>query len=222
MRLRILCAGLWLFLLSSLSIAGESLFQRAWDHAWQGEYKAAVKGYLNFAKANSGHDLAPVALFNAASIQQVEMENLDAAEEGFHELVDRYPDTKWAAEAYSRLAEIALVREDIRSAVNHYRQALMHSSGDDYRMPDIWITGVIGSCRESLAHLEDPVLTVEIYKDISAYIPSGDAAAETAYNLGEALRAIERNEEAAHEKTDKRTAQEYNQKNDRGVQPGQP
>jgi tetratricopeptide (TPR) repeat protein len=199
MRQRILCAGLLLFLLSSVSIAGVGLFQQAWDHAWQGEYQAAVKGYLKFAKANTGHDLAPVALFNAASIHQVEMEDLDAAEGGFQELLSRYPDTKWAAEAYSRLAEIALTRDDVKSAVDHYRQALMHSSGDDYRMPDTWIAGVMGGCRESLADLDDPVLTVEIYEDISAYIPSGDMAAEAAYSLAAALKATDRDGEAAHE-----------------------
>ncbi|TKJ41641.1 hypothetical protein CEE37_03480 [candidate division LCP-89 bacterium B3_LCP] len=173
------------------------LFQQSWDLNWRGDHQGAVRGYLEFAKANSKHELAPVAMYNAASINFLELNDFDAARDGFLELVQEHPATKWTAEAYSCLARIALADENPRQAVDYYRQALKLSSGDNYSLPDTWIDEVLQNFRDNLTDLNDPEFTLNVYRDIAAFIPPGNQAAEAKYNLGMVLKETDRNEEAA-------------------------
>ncbi len=173
------------------------LFQQAWDLNWRGEHAAAVSGYEQFASDNVGQTLAPVALFNAASITMVEMGDIDAARMKFKELTETYPGTKWTADSYRRLAEIALEKGDIKVAVDNYKLGLKNYRGEDFEMPDVWVTEMIDGCRDNLVAIDDPGYSVIVYEDVLAFIPHGSIFAETQYNLAGALKSLGRNEEAA-------------------------
>ena len=197
MNRRLITILLLLAFVASVSVAGD-LFQDAMDHFRRGNYEAAVKGYLKFAEANAKDERAPVALFNAASINMVEVEDLPAAKGGFLELVSKYPDTKWAAEGYRRLAEISLALNDLPQALDYYRLGLKHAAGNGYEMPEVWISEMVQACQMHLAEMDDPAKTIEVYRDITGYIPSGEGAAQARYNLAQVLKTVGRREEAAN------------------------
>jgi tetratricopeptide (TPR) repeat protein len=194
---RIIALFTIVFLAALVQAETNDVFQQAWDNAWQGEHAAAIQSYQQFADENADHTLAPVAMFNAASLTMVELEDLETAKQSFGELVEKYPETKWAAEGYCRLAEIAVAQEKPKDGVNYYLEGLKRAEGDDYRMPEIWFTNALEGCQQSLDGLENPEYEIDVYKKLMDYIPPGNAAAETMYNLGNALKESDQQEEAA-------------------------
>lgn len=181
----------------SLATAGD-LFQQAWDHAWRGEYKEAAKGYQKFAKSQSDHPLAPVALFNAASINMVEIGDLKSAEKQFEEVTEKYPNSKWAAESSRRLAEISVQNGDFAAALAYLQESLIHASAKGVDMPDSWTAEVVSDCQDYVQDLNDPDVAVHVYQELVKVIPPGESAAETHYHLALAFKAVDRSEEAAH------------------------
>ncbi|MBU0519868.1 tetratricopeptide repeat protein [bacterium] len=185
-------------LLAALAIADTiDPLQQAWDHTWQGDFDKAIASYQAFAKQNADHEYAPVALFNAASIKMDELGDAKGAQKDFEKLIDKYPGSKWAAEAYCRLGEIALERSDRKAAVQYFQNGLKRLSGENYRMPDFWVNQAVEACQSSLAELHDPVFEIAVYQDLAQFMPPGEAAVNMVIALGEAQIAASNEQDAA-------------------------
>jgi tetratricopeptide (TPR) repeat protein len=178
-------------------LAGENSLQQAWDHAWKGDYKAAVNEYRTFAKTQPDHPQAVVALYNAASIALTQMGQKDEAGKLFAELVNKYPDTRWAAESCRRLSLIALEGKRPQEASGYFRQALAKARTKDYQMPETWIAGLAQDWRSHLPELGNPALAMEMYQEVLKVMPPGESAAQTQFELAGMLKTSGKEEQAA-------------------------
>jgi len=186
--------------LLAAAVYAESLspMQQAWNFTWKGDYNSAIASYQAFVEKNGDNDLAPVALFNSGSIKADQLSDIEGAQQDFERLTQLYPDTKWAAEAWCRLGEIALQSEDQKKAVNCYKNALQHLSGDDYEMSDYWIGQTMQACQNSLNELDDAAFKLSVYQELAQFTPPGETAINMTMALGEAQLAAGEEEQAAN------------------------
>jgi len=177
--------------------SNDDLFMSGGDLLQRGDFAEAAKCYGKFARANAEHRLAPTALFNAASIAMMEMGELVKAKEGFLALTERYPQTKWATESYRRLAEICQEQGDFREAIVFYRLGLSFAEGEEYDMPEPWVREMAVGCRDCLDSLNNPQLSMEVFREISEFALPGEAAAQSKYDYAQACKAAGMEKEAA-------------------------
>ena len=178
---------------------GADLFQKACDELTKGSFEKAVEYFQEFAEKNPEHYLSPAALFNAASLYMVNLENLEAARKGYVDIAEEFPASKWAAESYRRLAEIAQTGENHREALNFYRLGLQFAEGEGYSMPQSWVNEMTDGCQQCLDTIDDPQITVDIYRQLTEYSLPGETAAQNQFNYASALKELGREEEAAQE-----------------------
>ncbi|MFH1861787.1 MAG: tetratricopeptide repeat protein [bacterium] len=195
---RILLTGFLLMAVCGLALGEtDNLLRRGWDQTWRGDHRGAVQSYRQFAASHAEHPQAPAALFHAASISLTKLNEPYAAQQTFLELTEKYPNTKWAAESFHRLAEIAEQAGDSEAALQYFSSGLRVSQGEDYRMPDIWISQMVQGCQTLTSALADPLKAIDVYQQITPYLPPGDVAAQMQYQLATALRGAGRTVEAA-------------------------
>lgn len=186
-------------ILASVSVyaAADNLFEQSGEYLWKGKFQEAVKGYEQFAEDNAEHHLAPAALFNAANIVLMEINDTETAMKHYQQIVNDYPGTKWAAESCRRMAEIAQAEGNRLKTAEFCRLGLKNCAGEGFEMPDSWLEDMAGRCGESLAALNNPELMAETYTEIIEFMPHGEIRARTLYQLAEALEAVGREQEAA-------------------------
>lgn len=194
---RLFLSFIFIFAAFSAFAAAAGLFQTAGEYLVKGKYEEAVKCYRDFSTANPEHRLAPAALFNAASITQSELKDIDASKAGYTAAAQKYPGTKWAAESYRRLGEIAAEAGDSKTALDYYKLGLQNSRGEDYEMPDYWVRDIARKCGEIGSGITDPQEKLAALREIVEFIPPGDDAAACAYSIVGALNELNRREEAA-------------------------
>ncbi|MBL7191565.1 tetratricopeptide repeat protein [bacterium] len=188
-----------IILLFSITVFPETTvnFSHYDNYLLEGRYSEAVTDYRQFAVENYNHRLAPAALFNAASIAQLELNDIEAAKNDFLRLTEEFPKSKWTAEAYRRLGEIARNENDFNSALKYYQMGIQSAEGEDYAMPEFWTAGLAQQCRDCLGETGDKALTVKILQELTQYMPSGDAVRECKYQLAAALKELDRKDETA-------------------------
>ena len=172
-------------------------FESANFLAEEGNFQTAVSHYQKFAARNSDNRLAPSALFNAASILHTEIKDNKAAIETFTKLANQFPNTKWAAESYRRLMEIALDSEDHMKAVEYCGLGIKHASAEGGIMPPAWFQQMAESSTNSANMIDDFDAKIRAYIQLVEYLPHGRLRAATMLQLAEAFESVGKMEEAS-------------------------
>jgi len=172
-----------------INVSSGNLFEKAGYLLEQGKFQEAVSEYENFAAANSTHYLAPAALFNAANIKLVELKDEIRAKKDFKNLIKKYPDTRWTAESYRRLAEISAGKGDKVQAVEYYALGMQSAVNENYIMSEDWINRMARACAESIDGIQDDDVKIESYSKVLNYIPHGDDRASAMLHLAETYEA---------------------------------
>ena len=194
---KIICLFLFSSLLIFMGCSSDISFESANYLAEKGDYRLAVKQYEKFASKNSNDRLAPAALFNAASIIQLEINDNKAAEAMFKKLAEQHPNTKWAAESYRRLMDMAREAGDHSAAVEYCNLGIKNATGVGSSMPPSWFQEMTEACTNSANMIEDFDLKIKTYMQLVEYLPHGRIRAATLLQLAEAFETVGKKDEAA-------------------------
>lgn len=183
-------------LLPLSNVYGNPLFIEAGDLLTKGKYAEAVKLYNQFAEQNREHELAPAAIFNAASISQVELQDYKAAVQGYAAIINDHPDSKWKAEAYLRTGEILLEDSKNTAAFDCLRNALETAEACGYAT-EYWVNNVAGRCTGCIESIENEASRISAYRELTAMMPAGSAAAQVKYSYARLLKNTGKEQESA-------------------------
>ena len=105
-----------------LFAAQRALFTRALIAVEQEQWEDASKDFIKLAETWEKSYLAPISLFNAASVME-ELGDIEDAKRAYSEIIDSYSTTSAdVPEALFNLGRIAEVEDDIDTAIENYKQ----------------------------------------------------------------------------------------------------
>lgn len=182
----------------TVSSTAGSLFLDAGTMLSKGKYADAVKMYEKFAADNPQDRLAPAALFNAAGIQAVELNNPDAAIANYKKAAAMERGSKWKAESCRRLGDLYSQKGMNKEAFDYYSLAFKSVGESDLNTQN-WLAGTAESCQKCLDANSDPAEKLKSYKMLLELLPSGNAAVNCRYQYAKSLRETGQQKQSADE-----------------------
>jgi|GEM_PF-1407840 len=178
--------------------AADSLFSQAGVMLTKGEFQKAVELYEKFVKDNPQDRLSPAAIFNAASIRQLELCDNKSALKDFRRLIKQYPHSPYTAEAHRRCGEIHLEMGNLESAFQSFTEAIA-AAVDNENTSDFWLNQIAEQGRSCLEKIDNASFKLEGYKQLLQILPYGDGLAQSFYRYAGLLKDQGRESEAAKE-----------------------
>ncbi len=121
----VLCfvAGAWYFTRDRTDL--RISFERAQEDWRSARYEEAISAFLEIQKEHPESELAPEALWEAATIFYFNLYDISNAMHYFYRLIAEYPQSRLALESHLKLAEIFEVElNESLNALSHWEQAL--------------------------------------------------------------------------------------------------
>ncbi|KPL06154.1 hypothetical protein AMJ86_09725 [bacterium SM23_57] len=165
------------------------LFNLGITDVWESRWQDGAKHFQQAAQTDKNHELAPVAMFNAANIEFLVNQNNEKALELFWKVIDLSPQSVWAAESYRRMAEISQTADKQKEVAEYYGKALEIGATHQQQLTDAWITTVSMATAGILSKLGDIDATITLYSGLVDKITEGQPAAQVRYGLAEAYEA---------------------------------
>ncbi len=165
------------------------LFRMGEADLWNSRWGESVKHFREAANSEPGNPLAVVALYNAANVEFLANQNPKAAMELYQDVIDRDPESVWAADSWRRMAECAQELGQSDDAVTYYMQALQVGTGFSDQLTDYWINEVSLAIAAALESTGDVDKAIDYYSQLSDQITSGETAGQLRFSLGESYEA---------------------------------
>jgi tetratricopeptide (TPR) repeat protein len=187
-----------LVILSALLTAAwaEDEFAKAARLESSGEYEAAIAEYESFLSNNPQDRLAPLAAMTVANIQNLALENTEAAIIGYDRVLKEYGQSEWASEAARRKGECLQSSEQWEAAATAYGLALTLVG----QAPDIstnWVNEVSLAAADCYYELGDRSQVIETYEQALERSLPPHSEASILYRLADSYEANSQLEKAA-------------------------
>jgi len=194
-----LCVIIAIFTLTAEAL-GETrdLFLQAGKLLSAGDFIQAAEYYDRYAESCPGEDLSAAAIFNAASIRQMELNDNDAALKGFRLLIKEYPASQYTAEAFRRCGEITMETGEAEDAFDDFAQAVKCSRQNE-NTTSYWLNQVAELSRNCLEQVKDKTAKLNGCRMMKELLPCGPAKAQNSYHYAGLLKEAGRTAEAAEE-----------------------
>ncbi len=153
--------------------ADDNLFSQAGTMLTKGEFTQAVELYEKFVKDNPDDRLAAAAIFNAASIRQLELTDNKTALKGFQRLIKQYPASPYTAEAHRRCGEINQEMGKLERAFHCFTKAIA-AAADHENTPDFWLNQIAEQSRSCLEKIDNRDFQLEGYIQLLTILPYGE------------------------------------------------
>jgi tetratricopeptide (TPR) repeat protein len=161
------------------------VFQNGAQHLWESRWDEAASQFRQGAQLDPENPLTTVALFNAANIELLINEDPEEAMELYRGVVNRAPESVWAAESWRRMAECAESLSDNDHAVEYLGKALNIGSSYRDQLTDAWTAQVSLAMVGILSQLDDIDAAVAHYKSLREQVTQGEPAAQIRFGLGQ-------------------------------------
>jgi len=173
----------WLAI-GSVAAQAEDPFSDATRHIMAGDYEAAIEVYDTYVENAPQGEHAALAAFGAGSLQQLALEDPEAAVRSFDRVLTGYRQSPWAPEAARRKAECLQAVENWGEAGSAYQAALELAVAQSEGPGADWINEVSLAAADCFYELGDRERVVETYERALDQSLPPNAAATTHYRVG--------------------------------------
>jgi len=162
----------------------------------ESRWEQSVMHFLQAAELDRNHPLSVVSLYNAANVEFLVNHNPGKATELFQQVVDKSPQSVWAAESWRRMAECSESLGNDSQAVDYYFEALQIGSNMRDQLGDPWTSEVSLAAANFLTKLGNQEKAITYYDKLRQQITVGEPAAQVRFALAEAYESIGKTNEA--------------------------
>ncbi len=161
------------------------LFRMGEADLWNLQWGESVKHFSEAANTDPDNPLSVVALYNAANVEFLANQNPKAAMELYQDVIDRDPESVWAADSWRRMAECSQELGQSDDAATYYMQALQVGTGFPDQLTDYWINEVSLAIATALKSTSDAEKAIEYYSQLRDQITTGEPAGQVRFSLAE-------------------------------------
>jgi tetratricopeptide (TPR) repeat protein len=162
-----------------------------------GDYKAAILQYESFLENRPQDRLAPLAAMAVANIQNLELEDTEAAIVAYDRVLQEYGQSEWASEAARRKGECLQSKEHWKEAAAAYGLALSLVGQAETDVSTEWVNEVSLAAADCFYELGDRSQVIETYEQAMDRSLPPHSEASILYRLADSYEANDQMEKAA-------------------------